>query len=935
MKRNLASITIFILIELTLYPLCFAQDKDSGASDSDTVVPTRIKEVFLIPMTHLDVGFTDSLDVVAMKYKDNIDQAIQLCERYEEFNWTIESIWQLEQWMLRSTVKEIDRLKKLIDSQRIEVAAMYCTMRSGLLGMEDANRLMYPMQRMQEKLGIPFDTVIQDDVPGYVDVYPRVFASAGIKYFLTGINTGHGGGAYIPRNRQPFLWKSSDGQSVLTWIDHDGYVGIWPWGIYNTWKPSQGALPDDGKLFREAISNLESNGYPYSVFLITAALGDNRQPMDYIPLIEGVKEWNKSGHKPIIRFATPRQFFMEIEQQQGDRKFPVFAGNWHGLWDARLWNPAGNILGRSAQQLLPVAEALAAFNALNDVGTYYQYDLIQGYMSLYLHCEHTCAGDPSWIGIFNPTLFKKTPLRQNELTIRFAKDAQSTADRIVSVSLSELAKHLNTTTAGILIFNPLQWSRNAVVSCSIPLSLKNTGFSLRDPFSNEDLSFTLEDNGSEIVFPATNLPVFGYKWYSLEKADEKGTNANKGITRIWDHTMQNRFYRVECDPESGYITSLVDLGTGRELVNKKSPQPMNSLIITGHLDVMKSGDGELFKTACLIYKEEGSFFKRITIERKGSLWPKTTITLPLDRKRIDIQHTLDRNKFPDVSLERHSDYYSFAFPFELKDSALQVFIDGPDGFYAYPEDYLPGAPLGAVQSQYGIHLQEGNQFGVTIANRQAFNWTVGEINFYRKATHIGEPPLRILSNPGYVKAQSVYPLTSKVFSNVVQFATEGWTADFGRTYIRETEPGTDDLMVFEYFITTNQGPFSSASTTRFCREAVISPVAIYCNERTTGIRGATSLTCDDFIQIEPDNVLVTAFKKAEFGSTQDFILRLKEVDGRESQVRIKFNLPVISATLCSLNEIQKDSAKVLPVQPITLQLPPSSVATLRLRFKER
>lgn len=938
MKR-IQTLILLSLIIVILYALSSAQNKDDDKGrESDTVNPTKIKEVLLIPMTHLDIGFTDALDTVAMQCKDNIDQAIQLCERYQDFYWTIESLWQLEQWLLRSTDGEIEHLKKLIDSQRIEVAGMYCTLRSGLLGLEDANRLMYPMQRMKEQLGISFDTVIQNDVPGYADVYPRVFASAGIKYFLTGINIGHSGGVHIPRNHLPFLWQSKDGQSVLTWIDYDGYTSISFWGIYNVWNPAQGVLPDGGKKFLKAIKELEASGYPYSVFLLNAALGDNRQPFGYIPLIEGVRKWNEAGHQPRIRFATPRQFFKQIEQERGNHKFPVYKGNWHGLWDARLWNPAGNILARLAQQLLPVAESTISFNDIHHIGTYYHYDLAQGFKALYLHCEHTCGGDPGWIGVFIPTIFKKTVLRQNDLTLRFAKDARGTTERTLDVSLSELASHINTKDAGILVFNPLQWRRNVVFSCTIPLSLKNTGFSLRDPVSDEEVPFVLEENGSRLVFLARNLPAFGYKLYTLVRAEAsqetKQIKDKNLIKKTWAHTIQNRYYRIECDPELGHITSLVDLTTGRELVNKESPFPMNSLVITKFIDSMTSENGDLFKSTSVVYKEEGEFFQRIVIERKGSLWPKTIITLPLHQKRIDIQHILDRNKFPDVSLEEHSNYYSFVFPFKLNESELQVYIDGPDGFYSYPDEYLPGAVLGAVQSQYGVHLQEGDQFGITIANRQSFNWTIGEINFNRKATHIDDPPLARFRNPYYMKAKSVYPLQPTLYSNVVQFATEGWTADFGRTYIRDSEPGTDDLMVFEYFLTTTTGEFSAAEATRFCRESVISPVGIYSDRKPVIRKPVLPSQSDDFLQIEPDNVIITALKKAEFGSAEDYILRLKEVDGVKSLVRLKFTIPVLGATLCSLNEIPEHSDEVLSLQPVSFWLKPFGVATLRVRFRQ-
>ena len=154
----------------------------SYSQQSNLQVQSQIDEIFLLPMSHCDIGFTDTLDMVAMRYKDNIDQAIEMCEGNDDFYWTIESLWQLEQWMERSTVAEVQHLKKLIDEGRIEVAAMYCNFRSGLLGIEDANRLLYPMARVQKLLDIEITTAIQNDVPGYADVYPRVLESAGISY---------------------------------------------------------------------------------------------------------------------------------------------------------------------------------------------------------------------------------------------------------------------------------------------------------------------------------------------------------------------------------------------------------------------------------------------------------------------------------------------------------------------------------------------------------------------------------------------------------------------------------------------------------------------------------------------------------------------------------------------------------------------------------
>jgi hypothetical protein len=295
---------------------------------------------------------------------------------------------------------------------------------------------------------------------------------------------------------------------------------------------------------------------------------------------------------------------------------------------------------------------------------------------------------------------------------------------------------------------------------------------------------------------------------------------------------------------------------------------------------------------------------------------------------------LDRKQFPDVTLEDHSSFYNFVFPFKLNDAKLQVYVDGPDGFYPYPEQYLPGAVLGAIQSQYGIHLQEGDNYGITIANKQAFNWTISEFDFNRKSTHVNEHPPMMLRNPNRPMAKSIHPLKPLLFSNTVQFATEGWTADYGRTHIREIEPGTNDLMLFEYFITTNQGAFSGSSATRFCRETVVSPPALHSPPWITG-KEQKSLppSSESLFSIIPDNVLVTAFKKAEFLSAQDYILRLKEIEGKDTKATIKFSNPVKKATVCSLNEIPLDDNDVLPVGPVTVEIEPFSVATIRIQFE--
>jgi hypothetical protein len=900
---------------------------------SPVFAENKIEEVYIVPMSHCDIGFTDSLDVCAMRYKDNIDQAIILCEKHDDFYWTIESLWQLEQWMLRSSDEDVLRLKKLVDAGRIEIAAMYGNLRSGLLGIEDSNRLLYPLQRMKERLEFECVTAIQNDVPGYADVYPRVMADAGVKYFLAGVNLGHGGGATIPISEMPFMWESKNGNGVLTWIDYDGYVAMWPWGVFDIWNPQKGALYEEGKAFLDNIAKVENAGYPWSAFLLSGAMGDNVQPDKIIPVIEGVKKWNEEGRKPHIRFATPRQFFAEIERQRDDKAATSYKGHWHGLWDARLWNPAGNILGRFAQQLLPAAETIAACNSLWNDSTYYNYDLAKAFTNHLLHVEHTCAGDPSWIGWFNPSIFKYTALAQNEMTIRFAKDALFGAERVIRVNMSEMAMDLKSDGEGILVFNSLQWKRNAWVDCPIPVGTANKKFVIIDPETKQQIPYILKRNGAAVIFCAANLPAMGYKWYALNMPPEGKSLKDGDVVTHAGHIIENEHYRIECDPNSGIITSILDRAANREIVDDKAEDKMGALIVSLHHEMWDSAKGKNLDAQCSVRVEEGGFYKRLVIDRGDTQWPLTILALPADAKRIDIKHVLNRDKFRNVPGKEHSDYYNFAFPFAIDGVGLSIYVDGPDGFYAWPGDYLPGAYLGAIQSQYGIHLQDSDKFGITLANRQSFNWTVSDLNFHRRATDVDEPIPGSWGAWNQIKPKGVEPVTPKMYSNAVQHATEGYTADNGQTHFDEIEPGTNSIMTFDYSLTTQSGKFVPSTATRFCREAVVAPLALYDGGKRNLNEREAPIMSKNFISVEPVNVLVTTFKKAEFGDRDAYILRFKEVDGRGVDAVITIDAAFESAIECGLNELALADKSELAINPLKVKLNAHDVATIRIKFK--
>jgi len=290
---------------------------------------------------------------------------------------------------------------------------------------------------------------------------------------------------------------------------------------------------------------------------------------------------------------------------------------------------------------------------------------------------------------------------------------------------------------------------------------------------------------------------------------------------------------------------------------------------------------------------------------------------------------------PDVPIEKHSDHYNFVFPLALNPEKFEVKVDGPDGIFNYPEDYLPGATLGAVQSQFGIHLQEGSAFGVTIAHRQSFNWTVGSVDQHRRNTDLDKVPPTQFATLGWTPpggwGEPLRPYRPWLFSDAVQYMTEGTTADVEVTHFDETEPGADPALVFDYYLTSATGPFQASAMARFCRDRVVESPALY-RGRTNSEKALWRDLEMGFGTVEPRNVLLTAFKKAEFVSEGVYALRFKELDGLRTEVTYRFPVPVKKATLATLTEQPVPPGKSLPVEPVRFTIGPHAVQTVLIEF---
>src|SRR6266496_1375017 len=98
---------------------------------------SSIKTIYIVPTSHYDFGFVEPPDAVRERASRHIDEVIRMAETDADFRWTIESVWQVNEWLKRQKPpasvlpkdnQKIDRLMRLIKTGRIAISTAWGSM---------------------------------------------------------------------------------------------------------------------------------------------------------------------------------------------------------------------------------------------------------------------------------------------------------------------------------------------------------------------------------------------------------------------------------------------------------------------------------------------------------------------------------------------------------------------------------------------------------------------------------------------------------------------------------------------------------------------------------------------------------------------------------------------------------------------------------------
>ncbi len=685
-------------------------------SQSVTLKPVRKWEVYLLPHSHVDIGYTHiQADVEKVQCK-NLEDAIRIAQKtasYPEgsrYKWNAEVMWPIDVYLRQATPEQRKFLFDAIKAGQLELDALYGNTLTGLCRPEELVQLVEFAQTTGKAAGVSVESAMISDVPGYVWGMVPVLSQAGVKYFSVGPNEGDRIGRTISAHGdKPFYWISPSGrEKVLVWIAGMGYSHFHGGGLTRR----------SDELWRY-LNRLESQDYPYDIVHVRYNVGgDNGGPDPAVS--DFVRDWNEKHAYPRLILATTSEMFHAFEKRYAD-KVPSLKGDFTPYWeDGAPSTAAETTISRATADRLVQAEFL--WNALNPAA--YPADRINdAWRGVLLYSEHT------W-GAHNSISQPDAPFVKTQWATKqgFAVEA----DKISKQVMAEILPKSAGPATAIDVINTTSWPRTDLVVVSKELAAAGNG--LRGP-DGQPVGTQLLATG-EMVFVAENVPPLSSVRYTFVNPPAATAKFNFGILKVEESFISNWFATIKVDPVTGDISSLLSGKSAHDFVDAKAGSGLNSYTYLIGADAKKAQRNGPAKVSV---KEDGPVMASLVIESDAPGCNKLTreIRLVSGLRRVDLVDTFDKKPV------RQKEGVHVGFALNVPDSQMRW--DTAFATVRAETDQLAGACRNWYSVQRFIDVSN-DQLGVTIASPDAPLWEMGGLtaNVLGSANN---PSLWIEKNP--------------------------------------------------------------------------------------------------------------------------------------------------------------------------------------------
>ena len=842
--------------------------------------------------SHIDAAWlwpwTETVDVV----KRTFGTALQLMYEYPQYTYT-QSAAAYNEWMAQKYPYMNAEIAQRIKEGRWEiVGGMWVEPDLNMPDGESLVRQLLVGKRWcKQAYGVDVRIGWNPDSFGYNWQLPQIYKKSGVDYFVTQKMT------WNDTNQLPFKlfwWESPDGSKVLTYFPN-GY----------------GNDDLDPVRLTGDLSTARTRATGETEIMDLYGIGDHGGGPTRAVLDEGDK-WvaaSKTDALPKMQFGIAQTFFSSVEKQiapdspewnyasiaKGYTPPPAVAGQMTiPTWKSELYfeyhrgvmttqaNHKRNM--RDSEEQVLNAEKWASLAWL-DGKPYPGLELTEDWKKVLLNQFHDLAAG-SGIGVIY-------------------KDAQKDYDvvrwstnEIGSGALGLVTDHINTAGAersgdSIVVFNPLAWARTGGVQAKVHLAAPGTEPRIADLSVKGHLvvpTVVSREPGTdvaEISFLASDVPALGYKVFHLTSVAH-GTTATPaphapkqepaGKELILQSEKDGLAVRVST--ESGCITSIRDEKSKFEYL---APNACGNQL-QAFADNPKDYDAWNIDPGTLDVAPY-TFPKADSVELAGDrihpavrvtrTWQKSKFvqTISLHADQVDIDNEIDWH-------ESHV-LLKAAFPLSVSSDHATYEI-----------------PYGSIErTTKRTNSWEKAQFEVP-----AMRWAdLGD----------GAHGLSVINNSkyGYDAAGNVLRLTL--------LRSPKWPdpdADMGHHH-------------FNFALYPHAGTWQQALTVRHGWEYNYPLTAVV----TTAHPGSLPAS-HSFASVSPDNVVLTAVKKAE--DTNSLIFRAYEWAGNASTVDFHVPPGATAATVTNMMETPEGNALTIAGDTIKAPIKPFEILTIRVGYPE-
>ena len=830
--------------------------------------------------SHIDAAWlwpwTETVDVV----KRTFGTALQLMNEYPEYTYT-QSAAQYNAWIADKYPQMNEEIKKRIKEGRWEiVGGMWVEPDLNMPdGEAQVRSILVGKRWFQKEYGVDVRIGWNPDSFGYTWQLPQIYKRSGIDYFVTQKMT------WNDTNQLPFKlfwWESPDGSKVLTYFPHD----------YANDNLNPVRLSSD-------VAQARTRAPGMLEVMDLFGIGDHGGGPTRAILDEGVHWMQPDKVIPKSKFGTAQSYFTSVESKLAS--------------DSPVWDYESIAKGYKAPDT-PADGQIAIPTWKSEM--YFEYH--RGVMTT--QADHKRNMRDSEEQAINAEKYASLawlegkPYPGNELTEAWKKitfndfhdlaagsgigviykeaqkdfdDVRWATDEISQQALKTLSAGVDTqVTSGVpvMVLNPLAWERSGTVTVDVQLTTAPAGGvsvldSMNHVVPSQLLNSDAHTNTYSLLIKANDVPSLGYKvLHVVAGAKPFATDLKaEGLT------LENSALKVTVDKQTGCITSLYDKNSHFEAL---APGACGNQLQT-FKDLPKDYDAWNIDSGTLDHFTSIDKADSVELVEKGPL-----------RSAIRVTHTWQSSKFvQDITLDAGSDQVDVVNDFDWHETHVLLKAAFPLAATSNKATYE--VPYGSIQrATTRNNSWEQAQFEVP-----ALRWAdLGD------AQH----GFSLINNSkyGYDDRDNVLRISL--------LRSPTWP-----------DPDADrEHHHFTYALYPHGGDWKQALTVRHGYEYNYRLRAMQVEAHS-----GSSPAHFAYVTVKPDNVVLTALKKAE--DSNALIFRVYEWAGKSGDVEIHVPKGATGATETNLMENPEGPALHVAGDTVRATIHPYQILTLRVDYPAR